>query len=227
MTEGPALELEGLERRYGERFALRGVSVRVEPGRTLAVFGANGAGKTTLLRVLAGLLRPHGGRARVLGAELPGERWRLHGTGGLPGSRPTALPRPERAREPPLPRAAPLAARLRGSRSCSPPWGWTRRADEPAARALARAWCSGWRWRVRCSTTRRCCCWTSRAPTSTPAAAERLEPLIGADSGRTRVLVTHDVEAAWPRPTWCSACRAGRQDFAGQADAGRVRELYA
>ena len=37
------------------------------------MFGANGAGKTTLLRILAGLLRPHAGRATVLGAELPRE----------------------------------------------------------------------------------------------------------------------------------------------------------
>ena len=66
-----AIELERLERRYGERVALAGVSVRVEEGQTLAVLGGNGAGKTTLLRVLAGLLRPNGGSARVLGAELP------------------------------------------------------------------------------------------------------------------------------------------------------------
>ena len=78
----PALVLDGLERRYGERVALRGVSVRLERGATLAVMGANGAGKTTLLRVLAGLLRPHAGRARVLGAELPGERWQVRGRVG-------------------------------------------------------------------------------------------------------------------------------------------------
>ena len=74
----PAIELEGLERRYGERVALSGVAVRVEEGQTLVVLGANGAGKTTLLRVLAALLRPHAGLARVLGAELPREAWRVH-----------------------------------------------------------------------------------------------------------------------------------------------------
>src|ERR687890_2018333 len=83
-----AIELDGLERRYGERVALAGVSVRVEPGQTLAVLGGNGAGKTTLLRVLAGLLRPHGGSARVLGAELPDERWRLPGKVGYLGHEP-------------------------------------------------------------------------------------------------------------------------------------------
>jgi ABC-type multidrug transport system ATPase subunit len=77
-----AIELDRLERRYGERVALTGVSARVERGQTLAVLGPNGAGKTTLLQVLAGLLRPHGGRAVVLGAELPSERWKLPGRVG-------------------------------------------------------------------------------------------------------------------------------------------------
>src|SRR3954452_7237837 len=83
-----AIELDGLERRYGERVALAGVSARVEAGQTLAVLGGNGAGKTTLLRVLAGLLRPHGGPARVLGAALPGERWRMPAQVGYVGHDP-------------------------------------------------------------------------------------------------------------------------------------------
>src|SRR5437867_2671295 len=84
----PAIELESLERHYGERVALTGVAVRLEEGQTLVVLGANGAGKTTLLRVLAALLRPHGGRARVLGAELPKEAWRVHGKVGFLGHEP-------------------------------------------------------------------------------------------------------------------------------------------
>ena len=55
----PAIELADVGRAYGERTALSGVTLTLEPGRTLAVFGANGAGKTTLLRILATLLRPH------------------------------------------------------------------------------------------------------------------------------------------------------------------------
>ena len=83
-----AIELDGLERRYGERVALAGVSARVETGQTLAVLGGNGAGKTTLLRVLAGLLRPHGGAVRVLEADLPEERWKLPGRVGYLGHDP-------------------------------------------------------------------------------------------------------------------------------------------
>jgi ABC-type multidrug transport system ATPase subunit len=81
----PALRLEGLRRDYGERVALASVSAELEQGGTMVVVGPNGAGKTTLLRVLATLLRPSGGSARVLGCELPGEAWRLRGRIGYLG----------------------------------------------------------------------------------------------------------------------------------------------
>ena len=50
MTDG--ITLDRVVRRYGERLALDGVTVAVEAGQTLGVFGSNGAGKTTLRRVL-------------------------------------------------------------------------------------------------------------------------------------------------------------------------------
>jgi heme exporter protein A len=78
-----AIEADGLGRRHGERPVLRGVSFTVPAGATLVVLGANGAGKSTLLRVLATLLRPHAGSVRVLGAELPGDGWRVRGRLGL------------------------------------------------------------------------------------------------------------------------------------------------
>ena len=112
-TSDAAVALEGVGRAYGERVALRDVSFALPAGATVAVFGANGAGKTTLLRVLAGLLRPHAGRASVLGAELPREAYRVRGRIGLLGARAAALPRPDGAREPALPRAP---ARRRGRR---------------------------------------------------------------------------------------------------------------
>jgi heme exporter protein A len=87
-TDAPAIELEGLERRYGERVALAAVSLTLPRGATLAVLGANGAGKSTLLRVLATLLRPHGGSVRVLGESLPRDAWRLRGRIGYLGHEP-------------------------------------------------------------------------------------------------------------------------------------------
>jgi heme exporter protein A len=84
----PAIELRGLGRAYGERVALRDISLTLQEGETLVVFGPNGAGKSTLLRVLATLLRPHAGSAVVLGRELPGQGWAVRGRIGLVGHDP-------------------------------------------------------------------------------------------------------------------------------------------
>lgn len=80
-----AIELRGLRRDYGERAALAGVDLALRQGESLLVLGPNGAGKTTLLRVLATLLRPSAGEARVFGADLPGEAWKVRGRIGLLG----------------------------------------------------------------------------------------------------------------------------------------------
>src|SRR2546430_17375450 len=58
---------EGLHHAFGRVVALDGVSFSLAPGQTLAIFGPNGAGKTTLLKVLAGLITPQAGSARVDG----------------------------------------------------------------------------------------------------------------------------------------------------------------
>jgi heme exporter protein A len=66
----PALDVDGLTRRFGHVHALRGISFTLETGDALAIFGPNGAGKTTLLRMLAGILRPDTGTIRIAGAPL-------------------------------------------------------------------------------------------------------------------------------------------------------------
>jgi ABC-2 type transport system ATP-binding protein len=63
------IEANGLVKRYGERAALREVSLSAARGELVAVIGPNGAGKTTLLSILAGILRPDEGSV----SRLPGE----------------------------------------------------------------------------------------------------------------------------------------------------------
>ena len=85
---GPVVALAGLGRAYGERVALADVTLDLRAGTTLVVFGPNGAGKSTLLRILATLLRPHAGTARVLGRDVVGEGWAVRGHVGLLGHDP-------------------------------------------------------------------------------------------------------------------------------------------
>lgn len=66
----PAVEVVDVARRFGGRWALRGVTLRVEPGEVVALLGHNGSGKTTLLRIIATLLRPTRGGGTVLGHDL-------------------------------------------------------------------------------------------------------------------------------------------------------------
>ncbi len=71
-----AIEITGLQKRYGVVEALRGVDLKVEPGELVGLIGPNGAGKTTTLRVLTGQLLPTSGTVRVVGVDVvanPGE----------------------------------------------------------------------------------------------------------------------------------------------------------
>jgi ABC-2 type transport system ATP-binding protein len=64
------IEAEGLARRFGERLAVDQLSLTLRAGSILALLGPNGAGKTTTMRMLAGLLAPDAGRARICGETL-------------------------------------------------------------------------------------------------------------------------------------------------------------
>ena len=70
VTAVPVLEAENLVRRFGEREALRGVSMAAARGELVAVIGPNGAGKTTLLSILAGIQRPDGGSVSLGAGEI-------------------------------------------------------------------------------------------------------------------------------------------------------------
>jgi ABC-2 type transport system ATP-binding protein len=75
----PAIEVEGLSKRYGEVVALEDVSFAVPAGSTTALLGANGAGKTTTIAMLLGLLAPSAGRITVLGEDMLRHRYRVLG----------------------------------------------------------------------------------------------------------------------------------------------------
>ena len=68
----PALETEGLSRRFGGLAALDDVSFSVEEGTVFGVIGPNGAGKSTLINLITGQLKPTSGRVRVNGRDVTG-----------------------------------------------------------------------------------------------------------------------------------------------------------
>jgi ABC-type multidrug transport system ATPase subunit len=221
----PAIELEGLERRYGERVALAGITVTLPVGATLAVLGPNGAGKSTLLRVLATLLRPHGGRARVLGRALPDEGWAVRGRIGLLGHE-AMLYRDLTAREN-LRYHARLhgvpAARIEELLSAA---GLELRGDEPI-RTLSRGMVQ--RLAICRAVLHDPELLLLDEPVShlDPAAVALLEPLL---AGRTRVVATHDVAGALEQADVVLGLRAGRQALAapaGQVDRTQLGGLYA
>ena len=70
----PAVELESLTHRYGDRLALGDVSLAVPSGCIFALLGPNGGGKTTLFNILATLTTPTAGRARIDGVDVVTQR---------------------------------------------------------------------------------------------------------------------------------------------------------
>src|SRR5829696_6298958 len=69
----PAIDAEGLVRRFGDNVAVAGVDLKIASGEIYGVLGPNGAGKTTTIRILATLLRPDSGTARVFGHDVVSE----------------------------------------------------------------------------------------------------------------------------------------------------------
>ena len=69
-TSQPLLEATGLERRFGNRPAVRGVDLAVRRGEVVGLLGPNGAGKSTTLDLLCGVLAPSAGRIRLDGVDL-------------------------------------------------------------------------------------------------------------------------------------------------------------
>jgi heme exporter protein A len=226
----PAIELHGLRRDYGELPVLLGVTLEVRVGQTLAVIGPNGAGKTTLLRILATLLRPTAGTARVLGAAVPRESWKVRGRIGFLGHEPL-LYRDLTVRE-----NLRFNARLHGLEAADEAIadvlraaGLTRRADD-----LVRELSAGIVQRAAI------CRAVLHGPELLlldeplshldPDAAALAQRLIGPRPERTRVLVSHDVEGALAESDLALALRAdGTVGYSGPASglsAGDARAIY-
>jgi heme exporter protein A len=220
-----AIELADLGRAYGERVALAGVTLAVDPGQTLAVFGANGAGKTTLLRILATLLRPHRGTARVLGSELPRDGWAVRGKVGFLGHDPL-LYRDLTARENLRFHARLHDVALDRIETLLDAVGMRRRADDPV-----HTYSRGMLQRVA----------VCRAVLHAPELLLLDEPLAGLDpgaaaavapliSGGTRVLISHDVEHGLAEADVVLGLRAGKAALlapAAEVAPADVRALYA
>ncbi|HUO51912.1 MAG TPA: heme ABC exporter ATP-binding protein CcmA [Gemmatimonadaceae bacterium] len=66
----PAVQCDGVAHRFGVKWALRGVSLAVQPGEIVALLGKNGSGKSTLIRAIATALRPTRGTVRVYGHDI-------------------------------------------------------------------------------------------------------------------------------------------------------------
>jgi heme exporter protein A len=227
VAAGPAIELEGLTRRYGERVALRDVTLSLPAGATLVVFGPNGAGKSTLLRVLSTLLRPHSGTARVLGRPLPEEGWAIRGRVGLLGHAPL-LYRDLTGRENLAFHARLHDVALARVDALLDQVGLAARAQDKVhtySRGMVQrlAVC-----RAVLHDPELLLLDEPRANLD-PAAREIVEPLIGAASGRTRVVTSHDPAGGLADADLALGLRDGAAALLAPADAvdpAQIGALY-
>jgi ABC-2 type transport system ATP-binding protein len=85
MTGDAAIEVRDLHKRYGDVVALGGIDLTVDAGSVFGLLGPNGAGKTTAVRILATLLQPDSGTARVTGIDVVRDAPRVRERIGLAG----------------------------------------------------------------------------------------------------------------------------------------------
>jgi heme exporter protein A len=227
----PAVEARALRRDYGTEPVLSDVTLEVGVGETLVVLGPNGAGKSTLLRMLATLLRPSGGNLSVLGAELPRRAWKARGRIGYLGH--DALLYADLT----LTEALAFHARLHSVpeagariRELLAQVGLERRAGQPV-RTLSAG-------QTQRAAVARCVLHQPElllldepGAHLDPAGYATVEPLIGRESGATRVVVTHDVEGGLADADRALALRSdgtvAYEGPAGGLSPGDARAIYA
>ena len=223
----PLLALSDIRAGYGSSIVLDGISLELPERGGLAVLGRNGVGKSTLLRILATLLRPHAGEVLVFGEALPRRAFAVRGQLGLLSHDPL-LYRDLSGRE-----NLGYHARLHGVgpgrvEELLDAVGMRERADEPV-RLLSR----GLVQRLAV------CRAVLHAPplllldeplaNLDPAATELVAPLIGRAAGATRVLTSHDPQAALAEADLVLGLEAGRAAFLttpDKVDPAAVKGLY-
>ena len=70
MADEPVLELENVSLRFGEKWALKEVSLKLNPGETRIIFGEAGSGKTALLKAVVGLIEVDEGNIKLFGKDV-------------------------------------------------------------------------------------------------------------------------------------------------------------
>jgi heme exporter protein A len=224
-ADSAAIELRGLTRYFGERVALRDVTLTVKPGTTLAVLGRNGAGKSTLLRILATLLRAHQGELTLLGEPLPKRAFAVRAKLGYLGHEPLLyrdlsgrenLQYHARLHRVPQARVEDVldAVEMR------------HRADD-AVRLLSRGMVQ--RLAVCRAVLHQPALLLLDEPRANldPGAEALVEPLIGRAAGLTRVLTSHDPAAALAEADLVLGLKAGRPAIVGPPAEVRPEQLKA
>jgi heme exporter protein A len=225
-----AIRVAGLTREYGDLVALDRVTFEVGEGETLAVLGPNGAGKTTLIRILATLLRPTDGEVEVLGCSLPRQAWRARGRIGFVGHAPLLY------RDLTVAENLELQAALHGVGGAPERIAELLAAVRLDRRAgdLVRNLSAGMAQRAAV------CRAVLHGPELLlldeprshldPEAASLAEPLIGRESGVTRILVSHDIPSALAESDRALVLDArGRVRFVGRSgdlSEGDARAAY-
>jgi heme exporter protein A len=228
VAEPPAIELRGLARYFGERTALRDVTLALPAGATLAVLGRNGAGKSTLLRILASLLRPHAGDVVIFGEPLPRRAYLIRGKLGLLAHEPL-LYRELTGRENLEYHARLHRIEIGRVEEVLRAVRMERRAGDPV-RLLSRGMVQ--RLAVARAVLHRPALLLLDEPRANldPAASELVEPLIGRASGCTRVLTSHDPQSALAEADLVLALKDGRPAYVGEParfTPAALKELYA
>jgi len=226
--QDPAVQLRGAGRRYGERAALRDVSLQLRAGQTLVVLGPNGAGKTTLLRMLATLLRPHAGEVRVLGHELPDDGFAVRGRIGFLGHEPL-LYRELTGRENLLFHARLHRVARERVDELLDAVGMRPRAEDPVAE-LSRGMVQ--RLAVARAVLHEPELLLLDEPLANldPVAVAQVAPLIGRGGGRTRVLTSHDPVGGLVGADLALGLKRGRVALLARAadvTPAQIAELYA